>query len=421
MKKFKLFLSGLILASLGMSTGFAESDYIPLFKAKGCSLNMSCKAQTANFSPNPKFKATLIADLTEVQEKLTCEEKERGYPRSPDKTAKDCIAALTQTGLTGAQRSKILVTQAYATQQLDNGTMASSEKIEDRRAAKIFRLAIVADANNIEAYHGLANFYVMFGDKEGALYVYAEILKQRPLDANVLAHISNLYLNLGLKKQALARAEQAFALNPKDAFANYALAAAHYENGNFISAEKLLIQAQGNFHKIYESNYSYFKYLSPDLMLVGLYLQTQQPEKGLALVNTYFPANGNSFESSVWLAARGNFHVALGQLTQAADDFEAAAKSTDPETAVNYRQKRDQILLRTSSGAAVAGNIQAELALGKLKPILRTQIFLRAQGYKDVEITGVYDGPTQAALTSCLEDHLCEEGAGKRAAEPVRP
>jgi tetratricopeptide (TPR) repeat protein len=414
MSPTKLCLYVFILAFSAASHSRSNAEQFPAFSKLKCAANMSCVNVEEQKSPIPASKKSEVQKVLPVIDVTLCG-GQKGHQRDAAEVEKACIEALKMPDLKSKDRGRFLLEQAFATQMLDISQLSSSEKMEERRTAKLFKRAIEADQDSFEAVTGLAKFYKMFGDTEASIAVFQQPLATHPTNPELAARFALALLGADRKEAALEVAQTANSFNSSDPYAIYALGAALYSNQNNEWAEQQLLKAQSVWSQIYESEFSIEKYVRPQWMLISIYLQSHENEKGLATVNDFILSNPNDWDLASWFETRAKFYQALGNLRQAADAYDEAIKLSAPEISAGLKQRRDELLLRTNSNGVVANNLKTQLTLGKLQPILRLQIFLRGQGYKTVEINGIFDDATQENLAKCLAERLCEQGAGDRA------
>lgn len=114
------------------------------------------------------------------------------------------------------------------------------------------------------------------------------------------------------------------------------------------------------------------------------------------------------------LIFRAQLYEAAGRAGDAAKDYERAVNLYGPGFvgADEYRAKA--AMLRASAGDATAARdtFRDLIRSGKLKSILRIQVFLKNNGY-DIDIDGTVSPSLERALEQCLSDSDCSATMGQ--------
>jgi membrane associated rhomboid family serine protease len=134
-----------------------------------------------------------------------------------------------------AERTEVLHEIADATRKERRGREATTDAAAAdgrlRRQVADLREAIRAHPDSAQAYLLLGNAYGLLGQPDEAMRTFREGLARRPADLDLLTALGTVSLNSGRLNEAVAAYEQALAVNPRRADANYNLAFAYSSRG----------------------------------------------------------------------------------------------------------------------------------------------------------------------------------------------
>jgi tetratricopeptide (TPR) repeat protein len=174
-----------------------------------------------------------------------------------------------------------------------------------------------------------------------------------------------------------------------------------------------LKNAAVSFNPFVTNNFAIYHQENPWVALASNFGSLKQPEEAIVAINTYFETQAESPFDFQNYATRATFYEQLGHYAEAAADFEKAAKVAPPGFPNDYQIRRVSLLLKANKTESATDGLHEILKSGKIKDVLKIQVFLKNQGYDGFEINGLFDDATIDSLKACLKDKNCSKAAGQ--------
>jgi tetratricopeptide (TPR) repeat protein len=159
-----------------------------------------------------------------------------------------------------------------------------------------------------------------------------------------------------------------------------------------------------------ESNLGMFGVELAQLSYARMLQRTGDPEECIKILSDFI----ENKRSPVWkyqIESRASCYEDAKKYEQAAKDYELAASiygaSRDPD---ELKLKSAMARAKTSSGEEAVEDVWTVLERANLRQILQVQVFLRNNGFDDVNINGKRDEALKNALSKCALESKCKNG-----------
>jgi tetratricopeptide (TPR) repeat protein len=267
--------------------------------------------------------------------------------------------------------------------------------------------AIKLDPSNVAAFKLRARFE-MPGDRTIAEANVNAGLALSPSDSDLLAMRATL-LQDGNPKGALPDADQAVRNSPRNADALWIRARILLANNDFEDAEKDLTRALD-----VEPDYSRARHLRGSVRI-----HLERYADALDDANRAIAQDPGDVSA---LQLRAMARAALGDLPGVVSDLTAVLGepgqplNADPSLAMfnGLYIQRAMALVRLGRHADGMQDVATVTKLGGQKAILRMQIYLRSNGFPDVQLNGNRSELFDDAMKACFVDQACGRGIAER-------
>jgi tetratricopeptide (TPR) repeat protein len=335
------------------------------------------------------------------------------FLRSAEATAKDCERSLARGNGTARERATAMLTLGHAYARI-SAYNDFSRPPDDTIVIQTWRKALHADPDFVDPLIAIANFYCAFGDGEKALSALDLAESIAPSDWRIHARRVFAYREMRIPHGALRAAEKAMALNPNAADVRSAYGKALLINERLPEAAMQYAIAARLLDRATQRPRDVVRDVHVLEELANIYSEMDKPVLAAKVYTRFMDMTHASGLRTHMLSQRAGYFERAGELRLAAQDLEEAAKTAYPkEMAADLLARRLILLSRSDEKAEATLDLRALLERGDLKATLKTQVFLRNQGYDEVSINGAYDASTQRALDDCLSRDNCKRAAGR--------
>jgi tetratricopeptide (TPR) repeat protein len=374
----------------------------------GCNASMSCAVQTGSMS---KADSPPAVQHTPVPPLAACANAD---PIRNAKTAiKSCEAAARARdgSIRGRAMAMLMLGYAYAH---DYEHVDFSQPPDEWKAMTAWKGALAVDPSFIDPLLAMSNIYSGSGRFKQAVDVLRQAERVTPDDWRVYARLSAAYLAARIFPAAREAAEKAVKLARDRAEPHVLLGQAllmHDRFGDAITEFQLAVGAA-------RPTLDRQLYLFPDqnawTELANAYFQNEQPALAAWAMTKFMEGVDPRFRNYADFTQRAEYYERAGLHAKAADDWAEAIKLAPPHLLKEYTSKRSVLLAKLSPERPKAvADLRTLMQRGELATTLKVQVFLKNQGYGDVEINGKYDGPTQRALEDCFNSQSCSQSVGQ--------
>ena len=235
-----------------------------------------------------------------------------------------------------------------------------------------------------------------------------------PKHWRALVGVSNIYMLVDQRDEAVAWARKAVAVAPDVRLTHQYLAKALVAAGQYEEALHEYERAAKGFDRAAAELPGMVQEGSPWPELAQLRNKLGFPRWAISTMSQVIDGKPDYAIEASDLTWRAKFLEAAGEYAKAADDLDRAVKIFGPGYPTNEQLLAHAAMLRAKGGdTQVAGDsFRDMLRQGKPQTILRIQVFLKNSGF-DVAIDGKVSPKLQAALDSCLEKKGCIEAFGQ--------
>lgn len=283
-----------------------------------------------------------------------------------------------------------------------------------KRTFDIWQQASELDSKSIDGYLAAGDLYKNLNMLIEAQAEIDHAEKRSPDDWRVYTHRALSLLNFHEHEGALVAALAAYKLNPQEPEVNYAFGKTLLTANKLTEAEEQMKLATVGFNPFDKSHYEMMKLESPWSVLATIYDAKNEPEKAADALTQEIEIPNVLIDLFFFMGRRAGYYERAGQFEKAAADLDMAAKNAPENYAKDLIVRRDILLAKSNADGKAIQNLKTVLARGNLKPILQVQVFLKNQGYRDVEINGVFDEKTKAGLEACALDKKCVNIIGQK-------
>ncbi len=222
-------------------------------------------------------------------------------------------------------------------------------------------------------------------------------------------------LLMALKRypEAVKAARQAVALAPENGAAHQVLAVAlEHDNATMAALDEYERAGQG-FDEATHQVPGMMQERAPMLDAARLHLRFGHPGAAVKAISRMIDGRPEQMVDPFNLKFRSEAYEVMGRYGDAAADLDRAAVMLSTELAAEFRTKAAVLKVKAGNTETAKTDFHDLLRSGSLKTVLRIQVFLRNNGFEDVEIDGKVSGATEQALEHCLADSQCAAGVGQ--------
>lgn len=276
--------------------------------------------------------------------------------------------------------------------------------------------AIATDPSFGEPFVAKAEVLRYKGDKTGALTLFNKALSLEPGNWRAILGLARLQAQDRNWDEAIRLAAAAVRLAPGHGVAHQIYAGILEDAGRIEDARREYNKATidydpGVFHRLP----GVMQETPPWKALAAFEVRQNRPQQAIDAISKLIGDGPESeFDGYEIYSFRAKQYEALGDIDKAVADYEHAARLlTGTEDAESFRA-RAAMLRATLGNTAEAGDTFREIIhTGKLRSILRIQVFLRNQGFDEVAIDGKPGPALERALERCLSDKTCSVALGQ--------
>ncbi|MGE0750688.1 MAG: tetratricopeptide repeat protein [Variibacter sp.] len=265
--------------------------------------------------------------------------------------------------------------------------------------------ALRLDPTNMAALKFRARLLISLMDNRGAARDLETGLQLSPQDPDLLGTYAELLFGEDKLRDALRDASAALAVRADDVETLILRARILMRQKSFEAAEQDLDRALAT-----EPDAE-----APRLLRAQLLLQTQKPEAAIDDADKVLARRAGDPSA---LEVRAYAHIALGDSGAAIEDIsKLIGKPGQPTTASpamtpfsKFFVQRAILLARVGNKADARKDLEAVLASGGTRAVLRLQVMMRRLGFPDIPIDGKRNDAFDEALMACVINEACGRG-----------
>ena len=244
---------------------------------------------------------------------------------------------------------------------------------------------------------------------------YDRALALDPKHWRALMGKSRAFVRRGQIPDALALARAAVDAAPDVSIAHQLLGALIERQGN-------LTEALEEYRKATELDHGEYRRLpginqepSPWSVLASAEMRLGHVERAIDAISHEIDGKRVQNVSPDIFMQRGQYLEAAGRFTDAADDYEKSLMDFGANfpNADEIRTRIAMLRAKAGDSKTAQANFHDLLRSGKLQSILRVQVFLRNNGFNDIEIDGKMSATLEKALDRCLSQPDCSVAIGQ--------
>ncbi len=399
---FALSLLGMIAAQAFAAEALnLQPDGLP------CSAFMTCKAHMQSMSVASNNAGPRQSDVPTLTKCI-----DSFYARPDAETVTLCEKAVSESAGAPRDQARALTTLGHAYAKMPE----HYDFIQTPDSTIMFtawRKAASIDPTFADPLIEMANLYSSAGEGEKALNMLAEAERIDPSNWRVHTRRAIAYRNMHAVEAMLPPAERAMELAPDEFEVRREYALALYHNKRFRESVAQYETAAKLFNPLLHRRMEVIPDENVWSGLADAYKYAGKPAQAAQAITSMFNSRPAGVRSHFDFDRRSQYFEMAGLYQQAADDLAEAAKLAPPGSADQFNIRRTILLTKTSGRQSAVSDLRASLEQGALRPTIKVQLFLRNQGYNDVEINGRYDAATKRALDDCFERSSCIQVIGQ--------
>lgn len=399
-------ISAIIIALFGFlpipQQANAQNALTKFLRKPACSSNMSCIDNTISFSPIPDLDVFKYNNCTTDY-----------WSHSAVQTIDLCEPLAFDTSYAPRQRAIIMTVLGYAYMHKDvNDIEFSAAGI--KRTFSVWKQAGQVDPSYVDADLAASYIYREFHMPKEALAELDSVEMRQPNNWRVHTYRALTLNGIHQSYAAFSAIRTAVTLNPNEPEVNYVYGRVLFSLNQLNLAAEQMKLAAVSFNPMDRSRYEMMKLESPWSILSQIYVVMNQPQKAADALTEETKVPNIIIDLFSFMERRSGLYEKAGQFEKAAADLDTAAKNAPEKYAKDLVVRRDILLAKSNTDGTAIENLRTVLARGALKPILQVQVFLKNQGYKEIDINGIYDEKTKAGLAACALDIKCTQIIGQK-------
>lgn len=281
------------------------------------------------------------------------------------------------------------------------------------RAIGYLDTAIATDPAFTPAVVARAEWLVLYDKGHEALALLRPALAANPRDIDLQVMTGRAYANVRLFAQALGSFAEVLKVDPDHVNALFE-AGLVYEMSGDIGRAAASYEKAGVKYDPFADPASGHGIAHPYYRAAEAYDQLGRTAKALALITMVIDqAEGRRLPPPGVFERRAAYHETLGLNSEAVDDLTSALRYAMPHEHSNLLLKRAILHQKAGKRAEAEADFAKAMQNGDLRTVLRLQVYLRNQGYEEVEINGVAGPDLLKSIAACLTAAPCKAGFGQ--------
>ena len=280
------------------------------------------------------------------------------------------------------------------------------------KAISAWERAIAVDPTFVPAFVARAEWFILYNKGDEAIRLLQPVVVANPGEIDALVMIGRAYASIGAFDQALRSFDAALKLEPQNFKALSESGQVFEMIGDYAAAAKIYEKAGAIYDPsaVPETGHGIE---NPYLAAARNYDRSGDVAKALSLITLVIQEDlRNSFNFSV-LEERASYFEKLGQESIAIADLTLALENAPPNEQTHLLFKRAVLYQRQGKEQLAGEDFSKALGSGDRQAILRMQVYLRNQGFAEVEINGMTSSGLLKSISTCLAAVKCAAGLGK--------
>lgn len=281
------------------------------------------------------------------------------------------------------------------------------------RAIGYLDTAITTDPAFAPAVVARAEWLVLYDKGHEAITLLQPALAANPRDIDLHVMTGRAYANVRLFDQALGSFAEALKIDPDHVNALFE-AGLVYEMSGDIGRAAASYEKAGAKYDPFAVPESGHGISHPYFRAAEAYDRLGLVAKAQALMTTVIDqAEGRGMPPPGAFERRAAYRETLGLNSEAVDDLTSALRFAMAHEHANLLLKRAILYQKTGKRAEAEADFDKAMRNGDLRTVLRLQVYLRNQGYEEVEINGVAGPDLLKSIAACLTAAPCKAGFGQ--------
>jgi tetratricopeptide (TPR) repeat protein len=281
------------------------------------------------------------------------------------------------------------------------------------RAISYLDTAIDTDSTFTPAIVARAEWLVLYDKGHEALALLQPVLAGNPRDIELLVMTGRAYAKIKLFNQALGSFAEALKIDPDHVNSLFEAGLVYEISGDIGRAAASFERAGAKYDPLAVSE-SGHGIGHPYFRAAEAYDRLGRTAKALSLMTIVIDqAEGRRPPPLGAFERRAAYREALGLNSEAVDDLTSALRFAMPHEHANLLLKRAILNQKTGKRAEAEADFDKAMRNGDLRTVLRLQVYLRNQGYEEVEINGVAGPDLLKSIAACLTAEPCKAGFGQ--------